>query len=57
MGQFVGALESLNQACQVFETPIISGNVSLYNETKGRSIIPTPATGVVGLGEKIEEDY
>ncbi|MBK9293987.1 MAG: phosphoribosylformylglycinamidine synthase subunit PurL [Oligoflexia bacterium] len=53
MGQFVEALESMNEACRQFDTPVISGNVSLYNETLGENIIPTPATAVVGIKEKV----
>lgn len=53
MGQFVSALEGMNEACLAFDTPIVSGNVSLYNETLGENIIPTPATGIVGLKEKV----
>ncbi len=57
MGQFVKSLESLNTACKIFQTPIVSGNVSLYNETLGENIIPTPAIGIVGLGPKINGDF
>jgi phosphoribosylformylglycinamidine synthase len=39
----------MNNVCRALETPIISGNVSFYNETEGRNITPTPSTGVVGL--------
>lgn len=49
MGQFVGAIEGLKQACEYLEFPVISGNVSLYNETNGKAIPPTPAIGGVGL--------
>jgi phosphoribosylformylglycinamidine synthase II len=54
MGEFVASLKSLNSACEKFDTPIISGNVSLYNETLGESIIPTPSTGLVGLRDTIQ---
>jgi len=49
MGQFVGALEGMNEACHAFDYPVVSGNVSLYNETNGQAIPPTPAVGGVGL--------
>jgi phosphoribosylformylglycinamidine synthase subunit PurL len=49
MGQFVGCLDGISQACLAFDTPVISGNVSLYNETNGIAIPPTPAIGGVGL--------
>ncbi|WP_155134783.1 phosphoribosylformylglycinamidine synthase subunit PurL [Pseudovibrio flavus] len=49
MGQFVGCIKGIGEACEVLETPIVSGNVSLYNETHGEGILPTPAIGAVGL--------
>ena len=49
MGQLVEAIEGMAEACQFFETPITGGNVSLYNETLGEGIWPTPVIGVVGL--------
>jgi phosphoribosylformylglycinamidine synthase II len=49
MGQFVKAVEGIGEACRVLEFPIVSGNVSLYNETNGRGILPTPTIGGVGL--------
>ena len=49
MGQFVGAIEGMNEACHAFNYPVVSGNVSLYNETNGQAIPPTPAVGGVGL--------
>ena len=49
MGQFVGAIEGMNEACHAFDYPVVSGNVSLYNETNGQAIPPTPAVGGVGL--------
>ncbi|KAA9009002.1 phosphoribosylformylglycinamidine synthase subunit PurL [Histidinibacterium aquaticum] len=49
MGQFVGAIEGIGQACEALGMPIVSGNVSLYNETDGRAILPTPTIGAVGL--------
>lgn len=53
MGEFVAAVKGLDGACRAFEIPIISGNVSLYNETGGVSIVGTPATGIVGLKNQI----
>jgi phosphoribosylformylglycinamidine synthase len=49
MGQFVGAIEGMREACQALAYPVVSGNVSLYNETSGRPILPTPVIGGVGL--------
>ena len=53
MAQFVGALEGMGDACRALDYPIVSGNVSLYNESKatggGSAILPTPAIGGVGL--------
>ena len=49
MGQFVGCVEGMGEACRVLEFPVVSGNVSLYNETQGVAILPTPAIGGVGL--------
>ncbi len=49
MAQLVEAIEGIAEACRVFETPITGGNVSLYNETLGEAIWPTPVMGVVGL--------
>lgn len=49
MGQFVGCVNGIGEACRALDFPIVSGNVSLYNETQGRGILPTPAIGGVGL--------
>ncbi|KAF0207371.1 MAG: purL [Methylocystaceae bacterium] len=49
MGQFVGCLEGIGEAARALDFPIVSGNVSLYNETQGAGILPTPAIGGVGL--------
>ncbi|MGA2126371.1 MAG: phosphoribosylformylglycinamidine synthase subunit PurL [Xanthobacteraceae bacterium] len=51
MGQLVGAIRGIAEACQVLDFPVVSGNVSLYNETSGRAILPTPTIGGVGLIE------
>jgi phosphoribosylformylglycinamidine synthase len=49
MGQFVGCLQGIGEAAAALDFPIVSGNVSLYNETQGRGILPTPSIGGVGL--------
>ena len=49
MGQLVGCIRGIGEACRVLEFPVVSGNVSLYNETNGRAILPTPTIGAVGL--------
>ncbi len=49
MGQFVGCIEGMAEACRVLDFPVVSGNVSLYNETNGVGILPTPAIGGVGV--------
>jgi phosphoribosylformylglycinamidine synthase subunit PurL len=54
MGQFVGCIEGMAEACRALDFPVVSGNVSLYNETKnddgtGSAILPTPAIGGIGL--------
>jgi phosphoribosylformylglycinamidine synthase len=49
MGQFVGCIEGMAAACTALDFPVVSGNVSLYNETNGVGILPTPAIGGVGL--------
>ena len=49
MGQFVGAIQGMKEACEVLKYPVVSGNVSLYNETNGVAIPPTPAIGGVGV--------
>jgi phosphoribosylformylglycinamidine synthase len=49
MGEFVGAIEGMREACLALDYPIVSGNVSLYNETDGSAILPTPVIGGVGL--------
>ncbi len=49
MGQFVGSVKGMAEACIALSYPVVSGNVSLYNETQGAAIPPTPAIGGVGL--------
>ncbi len=53
MWQFEQSIEGLSQACEVLGTPVVSGNVSFYNETNGKPILPTPAVGMVGLVEEV----
>jgi phosphoribosylformylglycinamidine synthase len=54
MGQFVGAIKGIGEACTALDMPIVSGNVSLYNETDGQAILPTPTIGAVGLIDHID---
>src|SRR5437899_1753276 len=49
MGQFVRSIEGMAEACRALDFPVVSGNVSLYNETNGAAIPPTPTVGAVGL--------
>ncbi len=49
MGQFVGAIKGIDAAVRALNVPIVSGNVSLYNETDGAGILPTPTIGAIGL--------
>ena len=55
MGQFVGCIEGMAEACKALDFPVVSGNVSLYNETNGTGILPTPAIGGVGLINNVSE--
>ena len=54
MSQFVACVEGMALASRSLGTPVVSGNVSFYNETKGEAISPTPAMGMVGLGQVIK---
>ncbi|MBP7241880.1 phosphoribosylformylglycinamidine synthase subunit PurL [Amaricoccus sp.] len=49
MGQLVGCIRGIAEACAALDMPVVSGNVSLYNETEGKAILPTPTIGAVGL--------
>jgi phosphoribosylformylglycinamidine synthase len=49
MGQFIGCVRGIGEACRALDFPIVSGNVSLYNETNGQAILPTPTIGGVGV--------
>jgi phosphoribosylformylglycinamidine synthase len=53
MGQFVLAVRGIGEACRALDFPVVSGNVSLYNETNGQAILPTPAIGGVGLMQDV----
>lgn len=54
MSEFVASLRSMSEACKELTCPIISGNVSFYNETEGKNITSTPSTGLVGLKENLD---
>ena len=53
MGQFVGCVQGMGEACRALGIPVVSGNVSFYNETNGRAVLPTPVVGAVGLLEDL----
>jgi phosphoribosylformylglycinamidine synthase len=53
MWDFSEVIDGMAEACRAFDTPVISGNVSFYNETEGRGILPTPVVGMVGLIEEV----
>ncbi len=55
MWQFAQAVEGIGDACRALDIPITGGNVSLYNETDGRGVLPTPVLGVVGLIEDADD--
>lgn len=52
--QMEKSVEGMSKACEVLGTPVISGNVSLYNQSKGKAIFPTPIVGMVGLHESLD---
>jgi len=54
MWQFVRAVEGMAEGCRQFQTPVVSGNVSFYNETKGNGIYPTPVVAMVGLLDDVD---
>jgi len=54
MGEIVGSIKGISKAASFLNTPIVSGNVSLYNETSGKGILPTPVIGMVGVIDEIE---
>ncbi len=49
MQSFSDVIDGMKEACEMFETPVVSGNVSFYNETESRGVLPTPTIGMVGL--------
>src|SRR5438105_9259385 len=51
MRAFSEVIDGMTEACKAFDTPVVSGNVSFYNETDGRGILPTPTIGMIGLIE------
>ena len=53
MGQLVGCIKGIGEACRALDFPVVSGNVSLYNETQGRGILPTPTIGGVGVVDDV----
>jgi phosphoribosylformylglycinamidine synthase II len=53
MWSFSEVIDGMAEACRVFDTPVVSGNVSFYNETEGRGILPTPVIGMIGLIEDV----
>src|SRR4030095_5298832 len=53
MWSFSEVVDGMAEACEAFATPVVSGNVSFYNETEGRGILPTPVIGLVGLVEDV----
>ena len=54
MGEFVGCIKGMGEACRALDFPVVSGNVSLYNETHGKAILPTPAIGGIGILDELE---
>ena len=54
MGTFVAAIKGIGEACRALDFPVVSGNVSLYNETNGQAILPTPAIGGIGLLDDLD---
>jgi len=55
MGQFVETIDGISQACSYLDFPVVSGNVSFYNETKNKAISPTPTIGAVGLLKNLND--
>ncbi len=54
MGQLVEAIKGIGAACEALDSPVVSGNVSLYNETDGQPILPTPAIGAIGVIQDLD---
>src|SRR6202044_2632450 len=55
MAQLSAAIDGITEACIAFGTPVTGGNVSLYNETKGEGIYPTPVLGIVGILDDVSK--
>ena len=55
MGEFVGCVKGIGEACRALDFPVVSGNVSLYNETNGKAVQPTPNIGGVGLIDDLDQ--
>ena len=55
MGQFVGCTQGMAEACEALDFPVVSGNVSLYNETNGQAIMPTPVVGGLGVLDDLSQ--
>jgi len=55
MGQFAASIRGMAAACVALDFPVVSGNVSLYNETEGRGILPTPAIGALGVLDDVSQ--
>ncbi|NKB43261.1 MAG: phosphoribosylformylglycinamidine synthase subunit PurL [Alphaproteobacteria bacterium] len=55
MGQLVGAIKGIGEACSALDAPVVSGNVSLYNETDGEPILPTPTIGAIGVIDNLDQ--
>jgi phosphoribosylformylglycinamidine synthase II len=55
MWQFIEAIKGMSKACEILKTPVVSGNVSFYNETSGTPIYPTPTVGMVGLIDNVNK--
>jgi phosphoribosylformylglycinamidine synthase subunit PurL len=55
MGQFAGCIEGIREACLALDYPVVSGNVSFYNETSGQGVLPTPTIGGVGLLDDVTQ--
>jgi phosphoribosylformylglycinamidine synthase len=55
MGQFAAAIRGMAAACEALDFPVVSGNVSLYNETEGKAILPTPAIGGLGVLDDVAQ--
>ena len=55
MGEFVECIDGMREACEYLDFPVVSGNVSFYNETNSKSIYPTPVIGGIGLIQSLKK--